>query len=446
MCYFVSFNMIIDVHVIQYTPSSNVLYCYATNTTSSASISSIVDLSSSNNSTNTGNTGVTVPIDVPITPITSIDIYDNNGTLVNVKNLSEPITISSVIPSAISTLLSFGSTKCSTTPQPICSWFDHTTNQWSTSGCTTVSVTSSTDGSGSSTVQCSCNHLTEFAVLARESMCGITYADEEKVYSAFTILYLIIMIASLVQLSRVIIYTGKKCKLDLLAAEHVCVFIIALFRAVVLFIRSDLSWSGVKLTDMSLVAIGLLTAIPYLFQFIAYTFLVATWASVYHFAMEKRGSSPFDKLRTPFIIVNTIIGIIVFGLFGAIGGTNDADVANKLSMTGTIIMAILTLVMVIVYLVYGRALINTLTKTGGKAAAESPVVRRLYFATAAFCTCFAIESILWIISAIILDNVYQDAAGLLGAYYGVNWCSLVIIIALFRQGICPTRLFFALRV
>jgi hypothetical protein len=98
-------------------------------------------------------------------------------------------------------------------------------------------------------------------------------------------------------------------------------------------------------------------------------------------------------------------------------------------------MAILTIVMVVAYLIYGRALIKTLTKTGGKAASESPVVKNLYYATAAFCLCFVAESIIWVINAAIETNPYDDEAGILGAFYGVNCCSLVIIIAMFRQGI-----------
>jgi hypothetical protein len=107
-----------DIHVIQYAPSTNVLYCYATNTTNSTDITLVVDLS--NNVTTGGVGGSGVPIGVPLTSITSIDIYNNNGSLVNVKNLSEPITISSTISSSITTLLTSlsGSNKCST-PQPV---------------------------------------------------------------------------------------------------------------------------------------------------------------------------------------------------------------------------------------------------------------------------------------------------------------------------------------
>jgi hypothetical protein len=85
---------------------------------------------------------------------------------------------------------------------------------------------------------CSCNHLTEFAVLAREAECGVEYSDEEKVYSAFAIIYAVIIVLSLIQLLRIIWFTRRKCKLDLLSAEHICVLVVAIFRAIILFIRS----------------------------------------------------------------------------------------------------------------------------------------------------------------------------------------------------------------
>lgn len=51
------------------------------------------------------------------------------------------------------------------------------------------------------------------------------------------------------------------------------------------------------------------------------------------------GSNPFDKLRTPFIIVNIIIAAVVFGLFGGIASsTSDVDQSKHISMAGTLIV------------------------------------------------------------------------------------------------------------
>jgi hypothetical protein len=83
-------------------------------------------------------------------------------------------------------------------------------------------------------------------------------------------------------------------------------------------------------------------------------------------------------------------------------------------------MAGLTLIMVALYLIYGYRLIQALSKSGGSTGKQSTVVKNLYFATTAFCVCFGAEAVIWIVSAVIMENLYTDAAPLLGCYYGVN--------------------------
>lgn len=136
----------------------------------------------------TANSSTDLPVDIPLSPITSIEVHDSNGTMVNVKNLTQPILFNPIIPQLIDTIESFASSQ-SCARAAVCSWFDHSTNEWSSDGCTTISVTAaSTSGSGSgsgvgSSVACSCNHLTEFAILARDvGTCGtLVYNDEKMV-------------------------------------------------------------------------------------------------------------------------------------------------------------------------------------------------------------------------------------------------------------------------
>jgi hypothetical protein len=110
----------------------------------------------------------------------------------------------------------------------------------------------------------------------------------------------------------------------------------------------------VNINEMPLAAIGLLTAVPYMFEFIAYTFLVANWAAIYHFAMANRGANPFAKLKLPFIIANAILSVLVFGVFGSISTATSPTNANRLVQGATIGMAVITFIMVILYLIYGR--------------------------------------------------------------------------------------------
>lgn len=68
-------NDYVDIHVIQYSPSISLLTCYGNNTISNITI---------NNNNNT------LPVDIPLGPITSIDLYNSNGTNIIVSNLSQP--------------------------------------------------------------------------------------------------------------------------------------------------------------------------------------------------------------------------------------------------------------------------------------------------------------------------------------------------------------------
>jgi Na+-driven multidrug efflux pump len=83
----------------------------------------------------------------------------------------------------------------------------------------------------------------------------------------------------------------------------------------------------------------------------------------------------------PFIIANAAITALVFGLFGGLAGATNDNEAKRIAIAGTVLMALLTISMSILYLVYGMRLIQTLTKTGGSAAAQSPVVKNLYNTT-----------------------------------------------------------------
>lgn len=149
------------------------------------------------------------------------------------------------------------------------------------------------------------------------------------------------------------------------------------------------------MNGVALVGVGMLTAVPYMFQFLAYTGLVATWASIYHFAMNNQGANPFSKLRVPFVIANACLAALIFGLFASIGGAHDASEAKRIAVAATALMAILTITMIIFYVVYGSKLIGTLKDMGE--SSESPVVKSLYYATCAFCFCFGLEAILWLV-------------------------------------------------
>jgi hypothetical protein len=138
-----------DVQVLSLSRTDTITQCY-TNATNTTTLSH-----------------ATLPVDTPLTPITVITVTSPNGTELPVQNLTDPITFTNIIDAGIQVLQRFAGASCPR--QPVCSWYDRSINEWSSSGCTTVSV-KATDSSSltiGSEIQCQCNHLTEFAVLAR---------------------------------------------------------------------------------------------------------------------------------------------------------------------------------------------------------------------------------------------------------------------------------------
>jgi hypothetical protein len=45
-------------------------------------------------------------------------------------------------------------------------------------------------------------------------------------------------------------------------------------------------------------AVAVITAVPYLFEFLAFSTVVGNWAAIIHHAMK--GGNPFDRIKWPF--------------------------------------------------------------------------------------------------------------------------------------------------
>jgi uncharacterized membrane protein len=63
---------------------------------------------------------------------------------------------------------------------------------------------------------------------------------ERAVDGVFALFYFMVLLSSVTQLGRIVFYTRRKFKLDLMASEHICVAIISLFRCVTLLLRAQL--------------------------------------------------------------------------------------------------------------------------------------------------------------------------------------------------------------
>lgn len=171
--------------------------------------------------------------------VTDITVYDASGVERAVRGLpaeSAPISFGIEVPSAPATVGDPNPVYCAR--RGTCSYYDRSSNKWSSEGCRTVSMSASTSGSnvGGSTIRCECTHLTEFAILARDatsckglryahalitvhrvpqfrvSMCRCVSDTERAVYGVFGLFYFFLMIAAGIQLGRIGWYLKKKFK------------------------------------------------------------------------------------------------------------------------------------------------------------------------------------------------------------------------------------------
>jgi hypothetical protein len=195
---------------------------------------------------------------------------------------------------------------------------------------------------------------------------------------------------------------------------------------VVLFIRTDETTNR----NASVIALALLSALPYCLEFLGFTFLVFNWAALFHFAM-KGGTNPFAKLKTPFLIANLIQFTIIIGLIIALATSSDTATQIDLAKGGTIVIICFGLLLTTAFLAYGHLLAKVLA-AGGK---ETAVRRSIQMATIVFPICFFIESVLSIITVSDFDNFYQDMAVIVAIEYLFDFLSMAALLWIFRKGV-----------
>lgn len=218
-----------------------------------------------------------------VSDVVSTNIRNKTGE-VPVKNSTEAITIQLPVMPILSTILAMPGEACGTKYQASCGWFDHVAKQWSTEGCQLKSLENGT-------ANCECTHLTEFAVLLRERKC-VDFATEERiVFLAFAVANGVLFGVALVQIVRLFIFARRKgacVPLNLLTAEHGLVLVAAALHTALLAIRSQKS----AVDAMSIAGLILLSSLPFVLYFLAFTLLIFTWMALQHFAMSEPNSNP----------------------------------------------------------------------------------------------------------------------------------------------------------
>jgi hypothetical protein len=197
--------------------------------------------------------------------ITTIDITLSSGEVVDISRLLAPITFLVPINSSETYVPDGGCPEL--TSALTCSWWHPQNQTWTSTGCENLGF-----ANNRTAINCSCDHLTEFAVLfhheralAAAGSCPPLAGSDlgAAYYLFFFVMYLLVALVAGVQSLRV--FAATKCQHWLMAVEHGLVMAVALFRA------CNMLCFYVLYRYISITTITIISGIPHLFTTYATT-------------------------------------------------------------------------------------------------------------------------------------------------------------------------------
>lgn len=294
-----------------------------------------------------------------------------------------------------------------------CQWLDPATNQFRDSGCI-VSQTNVDMGLGIVGTQCTCTHLTVFAIALRSDLKLAPLCHAEDVDYALIALYSILALGLIVQLGRLLFYRLSKAS----TVQHALLLIVCVLRIAYLVAKPLISLPG-------LVFLGLLPSAIALTLFVA---LLLTWASLQSTTFDR---SPFSRFRIPFLATTGLVFAVVIAMVIAVAATSDMEVVQ----VGSYILAALYAVVCCLVLASGLGLRHAISNNNSSAAPHSSTGdwrvmfrSRLLIATLALSASLFVAACLWV-AAVQEDIVTSSAATLAttAVFYLFDWLSLCVM-------------------
>lgn len=272
--------------------------------------------------------------------------------------------------------------------KPKCMWYDENMEAWTTSGCievTGVLVDSEEAGSALETVEpgwyleCACNHLTEFAVIA--SLQEVTTAscplEQKEVFLVYSALYALlalysmwasaIMVRGLLRLSRGSSekHKNRRRPLKNILRNFSCIIVVCALRIV-----SNLNYALAFLDLSSAVRTGLATA-PSLLTFLIFCFLVLDWAGLHHYSMQPKKRSRLRKLVGAAIAL-AALAYVGTALGFVISLDSDAEGSDVFTRWPSIILMALSLTVGVTFGIYALRMSHVLQQVSSASARGMP--------------------------------------------------------------------------
>jgi hypothetical protein len=431
-----------DIQIVEYAAPTAVA-CRAN--AASASVASSSGIENAQDDTS----GTATGLDRPASTIVEADIVDCAGNVIDVANLTVPISF--LVPLAEDALLapSTITTKCAdglsylpndgvvesknvvVEKEVECSFFDTATQQWSSDGCV-VADYNVTQADGSRAIRCECTHLTEFAILLREkgrddaTSCNISPASVfgSILFLIFACLFSLLLAVGARQTYSTIWAFGLYEQKTMLA-QHMLLCLICIFRIVVCVIYYELQHASVR-ADIEFKAVAAISGLPYIFMLWLFSLLVVNWASIYYAAKRNDLGGVGNAFQTwrPYFIGGNVVGTVLLGsLFITIALSEDAKVRSKVTLSGSSIYSIVVFAMSIAFAFFGFGLMVQLSKDF-----KSQSAQRICKVGMIFCACFVGEAVIWLMSGVSPDAFFANFEVVNSVFFSLDLVALVCIL------------------
>jgi len=336
-----------------------------------------------------------------------------------------------------------------------CEWQDPTSLQFLQSGCA-VSRSMVDMGSGVVGTECTCSHLTVFAIALRtkQQLSPLCHASEVDyvllaLYAALSVCLLV------VQLPRIYVYKLPKVSM----AQHSLLLLASVLRIALLVAKPVIG---------SLAGLVMLGLLPSAIALILFIYLMLTWTSL-QLTTTSLSGSPFARFRIPFAIVAISVAAIMIAIVIAIAivpPTRQEDepaaatptTRRDVVVSGSYVLAALYAVVCFLVLLAGFGLRKSLgelilassgaSASSGSSSSSSPsgaatttnwraVFRwRVLVATVGLSSCLFVSACLWV-AAVQTDIIVSDAATLATTttFYVFDWLGLCLLTWLLSSAI-----------
>lgn len=310
-----------------------------------------------------------------------------------------------------------------------CEWQHPETLEFLESGCA-VTGENVDMGSGIVGTQCTCSHLTVFAIVLREEMQLAPLCQAQEVDYVLIALYAVLAACLLVQLAKLVFYKLSKQQ----TFQHALLLIASVLRILYLVVKPVIA------SLAGLVALGLFPSAIALTLFI---YLLLVWASLQQASFT---TSPFSPFRIPFVLVTVLVclGMLAIVVLVAVpfGDTPEAQQRNQqaIVMDGSYALAALYAVVCVLVLLSGLGLRRSLgDKTGSSGSAAEwrrLFLNRVLIATLALSVSLFVGACLWV-AAVQTDILASSEAtlGTTASFFVVDWLSLCVMTWLFSKAV-----------